>query len=354
MKSKVAFAFLTGAVVLAATLSLCYLHFSTNDERRQMALDQLAYPTHPEPETPISEIVSRSNTTSIAAAHRSMRPASVNQLPVLTNKVERLAQIREIFRSLASGDAATALHRAKELSDETERETALLTLVTEWTRGDLRPPRDRAHDVDNFGLEAGLGMELVKNPELAVLWANEMTEGPGRAALFQQTAIAMADSDPNAAFALSQQVSQSEQRAFFDAVFAGWAGKDTEAALKWAEQLPDPAERDAAVQAIRTAAPVGIGTAVGIEDGYAVIKQLIPGMPAELSGQLHEGDRIIALAQGDNTFVDAHNIALKDIVDMIRGLPGTVLQLQVLSADAPPGSQPQIVSITRDQLKFKK
>jgi len=93
---------------------------------------------------------------------------------------------------------------------------------------------------------------------------------------------------------------------------------------------------------------------VGVEDGYAVIKQLIPGTPAELSGQLHEGDRIVALAQGDNAFVDAHNIALKDIVDMIRGMPGTVLQLQILSADAPPGSQPQIVSITRDQLKFKK
>jgi hypothetical protein len=356
MKSKVAFAFIAGAVLLAAaTLALLFPQPSTNDERRQTDLNQPLNPAQSEAVSGSTEPESGTNRTLFATAPRIVQTLSASQPPILTNKLGRLAQIRERFHSLAGGDPATALRRAKELSDETERETALLTLVTEWTGGDLQPPRDRAHAVDSFGLEAGLGMELVKNPELAVLWANEMTEGPGRAALLQQTAIALTDSDPNAAFDLSRQLSQTEQRAFFDAVFAGWAGKNTDAALQWADQLTDPAERDAAIQAIRSAAPVGIGTAVGIEDGYAVIKQLIPGAPAELSGQLHEGDRIIAsLAQGDNAFVDAHNIALKNIVDMIRGLPGTVLQLQVLSADAPPGSPPQIVSITRDQLKFKK
>jgi len=34
------------------------------------------------------------------------------------------------------------------------------------------------------------------------------------------------------------------------------------------------------------------------------------GTPAELSGQLHPGDRILVLAQGDNSFVDARAIAL--------------------------------------------
>lgn len=197
-------------------------------------------------------------------------------------------------------------------------------------------------------------MELVKNPKLAILWANEMTVGPGRAALIQQTAIAMTDSDPAAAFALSEQLTDKDRSNFFNAVFGGWAEKDTAAALKWAEQLDDPAQRDAAIQAIRSVAPVGIGTAIGIKDGYAVVNQVLPGTPAELSGQLHPGDRILALAQGDNSFVDAHGMALKDLVDMVRGAPGTVLQLQVLPADAPPGSQPQVVSITRDQIKFKR
>jgi len=77
-------------------------------------------------------------------------------------------------------------------------------------------------------------------------------------------------------------------------------------------------------------------------------------MPAELSGQLHAGDRIVAIAQGNDSFVDAHGLPLKDLVDMIRGAPGSLLQLQVLPADAAPGSPPQLVAITRDQIKYKR
>jgi len=90
--------------------------------------------------------------------------------------------------------------------------------------------------------------------------------------------------------------------------------------------------------AIRTVAPVGIGAALAIKDGYPVINQLIPGTPAQLSGQLQPGDSdFVALAQGDNSFVDMHSVALSDVVNMVRGTPGTSIQLQVLPADAPPG-----------------
>ena len=181
-----------------------------------------------------------------------------------------------------------------------------------------------------------------------------MTDGAGRAALLQKAAVAMTDSNPAAAFALAQQLPEADRANFSDAVFAGWAETDTAAALQWANQLTDPAAHDAALRAIRSAAPVGIGTEIRMEDGYALINQLIPGTPAELSGQLHAGDRILALAQGDNAFVDVRGAALKDIVDLIRGAPGSVVQLQVLSANAPPGSSPQFVSITRDQLIFKR
>ncbi len=254
---------------------------------------------------------------------------------------------------LAHGDATTALRAAKQVTDETERETALLTLVTEWTRGELGPPRRRAAAIDQYGIEAGLGMELAKNPELAVLWANELTEGAGRTAVLQQTAISMLGSDPAAAFAMSEQLPEADRRKFFDSVFAGWAEEDTGAAMQWAEQLSD-ADRDAAIRAIRTVAPVGIGAALSIQDGYPVINGLLPGTPAELSGQLHVGDRVLGLAQGDNSFVDTHSVSLADVVQMIRGAPNTLVQLQVLPADAPPNSAPRTVSITRDQLKFKR
>src|SRR5260370_34669038 len=124
-------------------------------------------------------------------------------------------------------------------------------------------------------------MELAKNPDLAVLWANELTEGAGRSAIFQQTAIAMVGSDPAAAFALSEQLPEGDRRKFFDSVFAGWAEEDTGAAMQRAEQLPDAA-RDAAIRAIRTVAPVGIGAGLSIQDGYTVINGPLSGTPADL------------------------------------------------------------------------
>jgi len=40
-------------------------------------------------------------------------------------------------------------------------------------------------------------------------------------------------------------------------------------------------------------------------------------------------------------------------VQAIRGAPGTLLQLQVLPADAPPDSSPRTVAVVRGQIKFK-
>jgi C-terminal processing protease CtpA/Prc len=170
----------------------------------------------------------------------------------------------------------------------------------------------------------------------------------------RQAAFAAVGSDPAAAFALADEIPESDRRKFYDTVLADWASKDTQAALDWSKQFTDPADRDAALNTIRTAAPVGIGAALAMKDGLPVVNGLIPGAPAELSGQLHPGDRILGLAQGDNAFLDAHNLSLQDVVKMVRGDPGTLLQLQVLPADAPEGATPRTISIVREQVKFKR
>ncbi|MFO1512365.1 MAG: PDZ domain-containing protein [Verrucomicrobiota bacterium] len=281
-------------------------------------------------------------------------PEPAAQPALATNKLERLASIRARFHALAAGDPIVALRAAKQLTDDTERETALLTLATEWTHGELGPSRKRSQAIALYGLEVGWGLELIKNPELAVAWANELTDEKGRAILLQETAGSLVKSDPVSAFALSDRVPEAERRYFYDAVFAEWGRKDTEAALQWSEKLPDPVERTAALEAIRTTAPIGIGTTLAVHDGYPVIQALAPGAPAELSGQIHPGDRILALAQGNSAFVDARDVPLVDIVNMVRGAPGTLLQLQVLPANAPPNSAPRTVSVIRDQVKFKR
>jgi C-terminal processing protease CtpA/Prc len=170
----------------------------------------------------------------------------------------------------------------------------------------------------------------------------------------EQLAAAMVDTDPAAALAFSEQLSAGDRRKFLDSLFVTWAQKDTEAALQQAGQIADPVEQEAALKAIRSVAPVGIGAELRTQDGYAVINRLLPGTPAELGGVLHAGDRILGVAQGDYAFVDARGLALPDLVQAIRGAPGTILQLQVLPADAPLDSQPRMVSIVRGQIRFKR
>src|SRR5437899_874384 len=89
------------------------------------------------------------------------------ELPAIstTNKLERLALIRERFHTLAAGEPGVALRAAKQFTNGTERETALMTLATEWTKGELLPPLVRAGNIERYGIEAGLGLELVGSPE---------------------------------------------------------------------------------------------------------------------------------------------------------------------------------------------
>jgi hypothetical protein len=341
--------------LVAASVALIWLRpLASRPEARQSEPAALAEPAEPAPPpTPIMPVPPRRPTAPAASESVAARPPPPEPATAPLNKVERLAQLRETFRALAAGDPNTALRSARQLTNDVERETALLALVTEWKRGELEPPRQRAMAIATFGLEAGLGLELSRNPELALLWANELTEGQGRTVVLQRAAIALLDSDPASAFALSEQLAAGERRPFLDSVFAGWAQKDTDAALQWAGQLSDATERDAAINAIRSVAPVGIGAELSLQDGYAVINRLLAGGPAELGGQLRPGDRILGVAQGDHSFVDARGLPLRDLVSAIRGEPGTLLQLQVLPAGAPPGSLPRTVSVVRGQIKLK-
>jgi hypothetical protein len=270
------------------------------------------------------------------------------------DKLDRLHQIQERFRALAANDPTMALRAAKQLTNEVERESALLTLVTEWTHGELSSPRDRASRIGAYGLEAGLGFELTNQPELALAWVNELTDGQGRTDLLQAVARGMINSDPTAAFALTEQVSGADRRRFFDLLLSDWTSHDTAAALQWAEQITNPTDRDAAMRTIRAVAPTGIGAAMTVLDGHPVFNEVLPGTPAAVSGQIAPGDRLLAVAQGNNVFVDVQNLPLEQVVQMIRGSPGTPVQLAVLSPNAPPNTVPRTVYLYRDQIKFKK
>lgn len=76
----------------------------------------------------------------------------------------------------------------------------------------------------------------------------------------------------------------------------------------------------------------GIGATLQERNDYTVVRELTPGGPAALSGQLRPGDRIIGVAQGDGAFEDVIGWRLDDTVTLIRGEADSVVRLLVLPA----------------------
>jgi carboxyl-terminal processing protease len=97
---------------------------------------------------------------------------------------------------------------------------------------------------------------------------------------------------------------------------------------------------------------VGIGAEMGSENGYAKIQRLVPGGPAERSGQVRVGDKIVAIAQGENPFVEVRDMDLDKVVELIRGKKGSIVRLQLLSPGASDPSKRRVVALVRGTVQL--
>ncbi|MEM7255147.1 MAG: carboxy terminal-processing peptidase [Pseudomonadota bacterium] len=97
----------------------------------------------------------------------------------------------------------------------------------------------------------------------------------------------------------------------------------------------------------------GIGAALQTENEHTVVRRIIKGGPADLSGDLQVDDRIVGVGQAESEPVDVVGWRLEDVVDRIRGPKGSVVKLQVLRKGNPPGSPPELVTLTRDKIKLE-
>ena len=98
----------------------------------------------------------------------------------------------------------------------------------------------------------------------------------------------------------------------------------------------------------------GIGAVLRAEHDYTMVQKIIPGGPAELSGQLQAEDKIIGVGQGiQGRITDVVGWRLDDVVDMIRGPKGSVVRLEILSERDGFESNSKIISITRDEIRLE-
>jgi len=94
----------------------------------------------------------------------------------------------------------------------------------------------------------------------------------------------------------------------------------------------------------------GIGAALRAKDGYTTVERIIPGGAADEDGRLKPQDRIRGVGQGvDGEIEDVVDMKLSDVVKRIRGKRGSVVRLEVTSAESP---EKRIIEITRDKIEL--
>jgi carboxyl-terminal processing protease len=96
---------------------------------------------------------------------------------------------------------------------------------------------------------------------------------------------------------------------------------------------------------------IGIGAKLTQTDSdRCQIDSLIPGGPAEQSGQLTNNDIIVAVAQEDQEPVEVDGKPLQEVVDMIRGPEGTPVTLTIERAN--PTVHQKVVTLIRNKVKL--
>ncbi len=97
---------------------------------------------------------------------------------------------------------------------------------------------------------------------------------------------------------------------------------------------------------------IGIGAVLGVEEDYCVVKEIVPGGPADLSKQIKPNDKILTVAQANTEPVEIIGMKLRKIVAQIRGTKGTQVTLTIQPADATDPSTRKVVTLTRDLVKI--
>lgn len=95
----------------------------------------------------------------------------------------------------------------------------------------------------------------------------------------------------------------------------------------------------------------GIGAELRSEDGYTVIRRVIPGGAAAKDGRLKAEDKIVGVGQnGEGEMVDTIDMKLSEVVELIRGKRNTTVRLEVIPIG---GTERKTYKIVREKIELK-
>ena len=243
---------------------------------------------------------------------------------------------------LGDSDLTGVLGRAAEKLAETDPRSAL-------TLGEGLTGFQQARFLSRFAM----GWART-DPAAARQWASQLTDPSTRSRVEDRIMESLSEQNPAAAAQSFLAAPPQDERARMRAaqrIGASWGGADTLAAMDWAASLPNPADREAAMRGINSAAPVGIGARINEgPDGFPVLQDIVPDGPAGSSGLLRAGDRLLAVRGADGNWVEAQTLPLGDVVSMIRGESGSPVTLRVQPEN---GGASQDVTLNRQQIIFR-
>ena len=93
----------------------------------------------------------------------------------------------------------------------------------------------------------------------------------------------------------------------------------------------------------------GIGATLKFENDFVMVAAVVPGGPADKSGQIAIDDKFVAVAQGDGEFVDIVGWRIDNAIQLIRGAKGTTVRLKIVSKGQDI-TNPKIISIVREKI----
>jgi carboxyl-terminal processing protease len=97
----------------------------------------------------------------------------------------------------------------------------------------------------------------------------------------------------------------------------------------------------------------GIGAVLQSRDDYTVIREVVAGGPADKSGKLKVGDRIVGVAQGNGAFTDVMGWRIDDVVQLVRGERNSTVRLDVLPADAGQDGKHVTIPLVRQKISME-
>ncbi len=94
----------------------------------------------------------------------------------------------------------------------------------------------------------------------------------------------------------------------------------------------------------------GIGAALSSEDGFTVVRTVVPSGAADKDGRLQVGDKIIGVGQQEGDIEDIVEMKLSRVVRLIRGKKDTKVRLRVKTAKT---GETKIYELTRQVIELK-